>query len=126
MTVQTQLVTGGGDSILNVWIDCTVEEDAEEIQAKELMLLKEQELSNLVHLKRYGRAIKLSLELDFPLKLRTILEELLLGEAPKAKVSLRRSRVYESSPLWRQRGGHVVTGGVQRPAAGQHYLDVRQ
>ena len=57
----------------------------DEIRDKELMLLKEQELSNLVHLKKYGRAIKLALELDFPLKLRTILEELLLGEAPKAK-----------------------------------------
>jgi U3 small nucleolar RNA-associated protein 13 len=88
-SVQTQLVTGGGDSILNVWVDCTLEEDMDEIRDKELMLLKEQELSNLVHLKKYGRAIKLALELDFPLKLRTILEELLLGEAPKAKVSLR-------------------------------------
>ena len=88
-SVQTQVVTGGGDSILNVWVDCTSEEDAEEIQKRELMLLKEQELANLVHQKRYGRAIKLALELDFPLKLRTILEELLLGEAPKSKVSLR-------------------------------------
>ena len=88
-SVQTQLVTGGGDSILNVWMDCTLEEDMDEIREREILLLKEQELSNLVHLKKYGRAIKLALELDFPLKLRTILEELLLGEAPKAKVSLR-------------------------------------
>ena len=88
-TVKTQLITGGGDSILNVWEDCTKEEDLADMKQRELMLLKEQELSNLVHCKKYGRAIKLALELDFPLKLRTILEELLLGEAPKAKVSLR-------------------------------------
>ena len=119
MTVQTQLVTGGGDSILNVWIDCTVEEDAEEIQAKELMLLKEQELSNLVHLKRYGRAIKLSLELDFPLKLRTILEELLLGEAPKAKVSLRGIDL-ATREQYRSDGGEKVVRKVMATLSENH------
>ena len=38
-----------------------------------------------------------------------------------------RSRIDESTPLWRQcRGGQVFTGGVQRPTTGQLYLDVRR
>ena len=120
--MQTQLVTGGGDSILNVWEDCTKEEDLAGMRQREMMLLKEQELANLVHGKKYGKAIKLALELDFPLRLRTILEELLLGEAPKAKVSLRGIDLTTRESYARGNEGEKIVRGVIESLGDAHLV----
>jgi U3 small nucleolar RNA-associated protein 13 len=46
-------VTGGGDSLLNVWEDVTSQEQAAEDEAAAQRVLKEQELSNCVKLKQW-------------------------------------------------------------------------
>ena len=50
------------------------------IKLREERIEKEQELNNFVAKKQYRKAIILTLELEFPYKLRVLLEELLLGK----------------------------------------------
>jgi U3 small nucleolar RNA-associated protein 13 len=94
--MHSQMVSGGGDSIMNVWEDCTIYEAEEEIKKREERIVKEQELHNHVAKRQYRRAIILTLELDFPYKLRQILEELLLGEAPTTKITLRGKSILQN------------------------------
>lgn len=63
---QNLVVTGGSDSSVVLWKDVT-EELLEEAQAKQdEQILKDQELSNLLHEKRYLKALGLSISLDRP------------------------------------------------------------
>jgi D-ribose pyranose/furanose isomerase RbsD len=48
-------VTGGGDSVLNVWGDVTSEVEEEEIRLAEELVQKEQALANFVYRKDYKK-----------------------------------------------------------------------
>jgi hypothetical protein len=50
-----QVVTGGGDSVLNVWGDVTSEVEEEEIRLAEELVQKEQALANFVYRKDYKK-----------------------------------------------------------------------
>lgn len=71
------LVSGGGDSLINFWKDVTEVELAEEREKAEHQILQEQELSNLLHNKKYVKAIGLAITLDQPYRVLTIFKEML-------------------------------------------------
>lgn len=50
-----QVVTGGGDSVLNVWGDVTSEVEEEEIRLAEELVQKEQALANFVYRKDFKK-----------------------------------------------------------------------
>lgn len=50
-----QVVTGGSDSVLNVWQDCTQQEVESAVREKERQLLLEQDLLNAMRGKEYRR-----------------------------------------------------------------------
>lgn len=101
------VVTGGADSLLNIWRDTTELEQEEEIVAAEIELQRQQELFNAMALRDYKKvgaalsvrscccckvphfllfpqAIRLCLVLKQPQRLRLILQELLeVGPIPK-------------------------------------------
>lgn len=60
------MVTGAADSNIIVWKDVTEEEQAEQQAKEEDQILKQQELSNLLHEKKYLKALGLAISLDQP------------------------------------------------------------
>jgi U3 small nucleolar RNA-associated protein 13 len=78
-----ELVTGGGDSILNVWVDSTASEAAGEVAIAEAAVRKQQDLLEAMATRKYGKAIGLTLELEQPGRCGDILSELLeVGPTP--------------------------------------------
>ncbi|CAM9603348.1 unnamed protein product, partial [Hapterophycus canaliculatus] len=69
------VVSGGADSVINVWKDVTAREEEKLIADREITLLKEQELYNRLRNKDYGPAIALALELKRPQKLWSVLRD---------------------------------------------------
>lgn len=65
---EDKLVTGGTDSLLITWKDCTEEKREEVAKTKAEFLLQEQQLSNLVHKKQLLPALGLALTMDRPLQ----------------------------------------------------------
>ncbi|XP_072299505.1 transducin beta-like protein 3 [Eucyclogobius newberryi] len=61
-----RMVTGSADSSITVWEDVTKVELAEEQAKQEDQILKQQELSNLLHQKKYLKALGLAISLDQP------------------------------------------------------------
>uniref|UniRef100_A0A3B4B9L1 U3 small nucleolar RNA-associated protein 13 C-terminal domain-containing protein n=1 Tax=Periophthalmus magnuspinnatus TaxID=409849 RepID=A0A3B4B9L1_9GOBI len=61
-----KMVTGSADSNISVWLDVTDVELAEEQAKQENQILKQQELSNLLHEKKYLKALGLAISLDQP------------------------------------------------------------
>ncbi|XP_019737079.1 transducin beta-like protein 3 [Hippocampus comes] len=61
-----KMVTGSADSNITVWTDVTEIELAEEQAKQEDQILKQQELSNLLHEKKYLKALGLAISLDQP------------------------------------------------------------
>ncbi|KAJ0041743.1 hypothetical protein NL108_007394, partial [Boleophthalmus pectinirostris] len=61
-----KMVTGSTDSNISVWLDVTEVELAEEQAKQEDQILKQQELSNLLHEKKYLKALGLAISLDQP------------------------------------------------------------
>ncbi|KAJ7989740.1 hypothetical protein DPEC_G00307660 [Dallia pectoralis] len=61
-----RMVTASADSNITVWTDVTEVEQAEEQAKQEDQILKKQELSNLLHEKKYLKALGLALSLDQP------------------------------------------------------------
>lgn len=61
-----KMVTGSADSNITVWQDVTEVELAEEQAKQEDQILKQQELSNLLHEKKYLKALGLAISLDQP------------------------------------------------------------
>jgi hypothetical protein len=49
------VVTGGGDSVINVWEDVTAEEEEAALAEAEALVEKEQALANLVRKKEYAK-----------------------------------------------------------------------
>ncbi|XP_061848106.1 transducin beta-like protein 3 isoform X1 [Colius striatus] len=60
------VVTGAGDSCITLWKDVTEIEEREAQAKEEEQIMKEQELSNLLHEKRYLKALGLAISLDRP------------------------------------------------------------
>ncbi|KAI9223624.1 WD40-repeat-containing domain protein [Blastocladiella britannica] len=69
------VVSGGADSVINMWRDCTVEEQEDRLKAEQDMLIQEQDLANYLVKKDYKNAILLALSLNKPYRLLKILEE---------------------------------------------------
>eukprot|EP00794_Sanderia_malayensis_P012111 gene12111-13362_t len=80
------LVTGGGDSILNIWKDVTEEERRVEEEKQDELILKQQELSNLLEQKNYVKAVALAITLNQPFRVLTIFKNLLEEESGRVKI----------------------------------------
>lgn len=74
---ELELVTGGSDSVLNVWKDVTSQEAEGEMEAAEEAIEKQQQLFNAMANRDYIGALSLTLELDQPGRCADILAELL-------------------------------------------------
>ena len=72
-----QIVTGGADSVLNVWRDVTTEQDEAEVAAAEQRTLREHQLLSKMHVKDFGAAIELAFELGHSYRLWCVLSEML-------------------------------------------------
>uniref|UniRef100_A0AAQ5XHD3 U3 small nucleolar RNA-associated protein 13 C-terminal domain-containing protein n=1 Tax=Amphiprion ocellaris TaxID=80972 RepID=A0AAQ5XHD3_AMPOC len=75
-----RMVTGSADSNITVWADVTEEELAEEQAKQEDQILKQQELSNLLHEKKYLKALGLAISLDQPHTVLTVIKAIREGE----------------------------------------------
>eukprot|EP00731_Ephydatia_muelleri_P022653 Em0015g236a len=71
------LLSGGADSLICQWKDVTAEVEAQEVEAQEELVLREQELSNLLLKKDYVNAVGLAISLNQPFRVLTILTDLL-------------------------------------------------
>ncbi|CAL8305723.1 unnamed protein product [Merluccius merluccius] len=69
-----KMVTGSADSTIAIWDDVTEVEQAEEQAKQEDQILKQQELSNLLHEKRYLKALGLAISLDQPHTVLTVIK----------------------------------------------------
>ncbi|XP_067911859.1 transducin beta-like protein 3 [Heterodontus francisci] len=74
------VVTGSTDSCIIIWKDVTELELAEEQAKQEEQVLKHQELSNLLHEKKYVKALGLAISLEQPQTVLTVIKAI-LGEA---------------------------------------------
>lgn len=75
-----KMVTGSADSNITVWLDVTEVELAEEQAKQEDQILKQQELSNLLHEKKYLKALGLAISLDQPHTVLTVIKAIRQGE----------------------------------------------
>ncbi|XP_074647649.1 transducin beta-like protein 3 isoform X2 [Tubulanus polymorphus] len=71
------VATGADDSNIILWKDVTAEELAVARKTQENLLLKEQELMNLLHEKKYLKAIGIAITLEQPFRVYTIVKEIL-------------------------------------------------
>ncbi|KAM6905329.1 transducin beta-like protein 3 [Xenentodon cancila] len=76
-----KMVTGSADSNITVWVDVTDVELAEEQAKQEDQILKQQELSNLLHEKKYLKALGLAISLDQPHTVLTVIKAIRQGES---------------------------------------------
>ena len=83
-TDKGQLVSGGGDGVLQVWQDCTEEEQIRVDQESEELIEKQQELENSVRASNWDRAIKLALELNKPLRLLKLFNDIFEAQEPNS------------------------------------------
>ncbi|XP_067858937.1 transducin beta-like protein 3 isoform X1 [Heptranchias perlo] len=74
------VVTGSGDSRIIIWKDVTEIELAEEQAKQEEQVLKQQELSNLLHEKKYLKALGLAISLEQPQTVLMVIKAI-LGES---------------------------------------------
>eukprot|EP01029_Cantina_marsupialis_P018308 TRINITY_DN41_c0_g3_i1.p1 TRINITY_DN41_c0_g3~~TRINITY_DN41_c0_g3_i1.p1 ORF type:complete len:1230 (-),score=445.76 TRINITY_DN41_c0_g3_i1:220-3909(-) len=84
--MEGEIATGGADSIVTQWTDCTKQEQEEEIQSKEERIAMEQRIRGLLAGKQYFEAVRCAIELDYPLKCRTIIQNLLEQNNPLVPV----------------------------------------
>ncbi|XP_070779484.1 transducin beta-like protein 3 [Enoplosus armatus] len=75
-----KMVTGSADSNITVWVDVTEAELAEEQAKQEDQILKQQELSNLLHEKKYLKALGLAISLDQPHTVLKVIKAIRQGE----------------------------------------------
>jgi len=80
------MVTGGGDSLINIWKDVTEEEKLKEREEQEGLILREQELSNLLQQKKFVKAIGLAITLDQPFRVLNIFKDMLDGSEGKEQI----------------------------------------
>ena len=58
-----RVATGGGDAMICLWKDVTVEEEEKKKREEDVKVEKQQELSNLIRRKKYWRALQVAFEL---------------------------------------------------------------
>nr|XP_020472127.1 transducin beta-like protein 3 [Monopterus albus] len=75
-----KMVTGSADSNITVWVDVTEVEMAEQQAKQEDLILKQQELSNLLHEKKYLKALGLAISLDQPHTVLTVIKAIQEGD----------------------------------------------
>ncbi|XP_036408735.1 transducin beta-like protein 3 [Megalops cyprinoides] len=75
-----QVATGSADSTIVLWTDVTEAELAEEQAKQEDQILKQQELSNLLHEKKYLKALGLAISLDQPQTVLRVIKEIRQGK----------------------------------------------
>uniref|UniRef100_A0A8C5BLJ1 Transducin beta like 3 n=1 Tax=Gadus morhua TaxID=8049 RepID=A0A8C5BLJ1_GADMO len=75
-----KMVTGSADSTITIWDDVTEVEQAEEQAKQEDQILKQQELSNLLHEKKYLKALGLAISLDQPHTVLTVIRAIRQSE----------------------------------------------
>ncbi|KAL0993109.1 hypothetical protein UPYG_G00103330 [Umbra pygmaea] len=75
-----RIVTASADSNITVWKDVTEEEKAEEQAKQEVQILKKQELTNLLHEKKYLKALGLAISLDQPHTVLKVIQAIRQGE----------------------------------------------
>lgn len=82
-TPEYEVVSAGGDAVLNVWHDVTSSEAAEDIEATEAALMKQSSLYAAMAMRDYTKAVTLTLELGQPGRCGDILQEMLeVGPTP--------------------------------------------
>ncbi|XP_064391571.1 transducin beta-like protein 3 isoform X2 [Halichondria panicea] len=110
-----EVVSGGGDSLVCTWKDVSESVEKAEIEKQEELLLRQQELDNLLLAKDYVRAVGVALSLDQPYRLLALLQELLEeGRAAGSKftgtiLSLRQDQqasLVRYSSRWNQNAKH--------------------
>lgn len=74
---ESLLISGGSDSNLVLWRDVTEKRQNEAEEARQKLVLQEQELANLVKSDQLLAALKLALSLDRPLQVLRIIQEVL-------------------------------------------------
>ncbi|XP_030646685.1 transducin beta-like protein 3 [Chanos chanos] len=74
------MVTGSADSNITLWKDVTQVELAEEQAMQEDQILKQQELSNLLHEKNFVKALGMAISLDQPHTVLRVIKEIRQGE----------------------------------------------
>lgn len=72
---ETLILTGSADGVVMATIDVTAEEVMKVRQEREEVILKEQELSNMMRRKDFAAAFHLALRLDHPRHLRQVMEQ---------------------------------------------------
>lgn len=80
------LVTGSTDSCIILWKDVTEAELAEEQAKEEEQIVKQQELSNLLHEKNFVKALGLAISLDHPYTVLTVIKAILQEPTGEKKV----------------------------------------
>jgi U3 small nucleolar RNA-associated protein 13 len=86
---EKKFLTGGADSKLILWKNITNEMHVQEMEKREDVLLKEQELMNCLKDKKYKKALKLSIILDRPFKCYEIINEILSNKECDGKNDLK-------------------------------------
>ncbi|GFT01489.1 transducin beta-like protein 3 [Nephila pilipes] len=71
------LVSGGADSSIIVWKDATESEKLSKLAEKKEYVAQEQELFNLVHDKKWTKALGLAISLDKPFQAYNIIDEII-------------------------------------------------
>ncbi|ORZ39314.1 quinon protein alcohol dehydrogenase-like superfamily [Catenaria anguillulae PL171] len=81
------VVSGGADSVIQVWEDSTVEEQEKRLKAEQDLIVKEQDLSNYLLKKDYKNAILLALSLNKPYRILKIVEEVMRHRQDATSIS---------------------------------------
>ena len=106
-------MTGGADSLVNIWVDRTQEKEEEEIKVVEERMLKEQELMTSIYMKDYNGAINLAFELGHSYRLWTVLSEIMEQRGTSADETEQDDQAPPASPF----DGLVASWDDERLAA---------
>jgi len=71
------LVSGGADSTIKFWRDITDETVAKQLKEEEVKMEREQEMSNLIQMKQFDKAVELALMLNHPRRAFKVFQQIL-------------------------------------------------
>eukprot|EP00005_Dracoamoeba_jomungandri_P003256 CAMPEP_0174252616 /NCGR_PEP_ID=MMETSP0439-20130205/2009_1 /TAXON_ID=0 /ORGANISM="Stereomyxa ramosa, Strain Chinc5" /LENGTH=771 /DNA_ID=CAMNT_0015333179 /DNA_START=57 /DNA_END=2369 /DNA_ORIENTATION=- len=77
---EEEIISGGGDSIINIWKNYTEIEKQEEEAKRDELILKKQELDSSVYAKKWKQAVNLALEIEAPHTLRKVFVDIIAEE----------------------------------------------
>jgi U3 small nucleolar RNA-associated protein 13 len=86
---ESKYLTGSADAKIILWKNITGEIHEQEMEKREEILLKEQELMNCLKDKKYKKALKLAIILDRPFKCYEIINEILSNKEYDGKNDLK-------------------------------------